>query len=266
MLKFPLLFNGIGIRYASVWIKITRNMGSSQFAPESKWVRKTSCQCYAQRINKEGTKMNIIESLNWRYATKEFDASKKVSQENLDVIIESLRLTASSYGLQPWKFLIISNQKIKDSLLEHSWGQKQVVDCSHHIVLCHPKTLDDGNIDAFIASMAKARHQSLEGLKAYEQIMKGSLSNMNQSEKSAWMKNQVYIALGNLLTTCALMRIDACPMEGIVREKYDEILGLQGKGLASAVACPIGYRKETDKYASAPKVRFSKSDVFDFLD
>ena len=204
--------------------------------------------------------------MNWRYATKEFDPSKKIPKEDLDIITESLRLTASSFGLQPWKFLIISNQEIKNSLLEHSWGQKQVTECSHHVVFCYPSEFNDKNVDAFIADTAKTRNQSLEDLKGYENVMKGYLSQIEESQKKVWMKDQVYIALGNLMTTCALMKIDACPMEGINQAKYDEVLGLKEKGLMSAVACPIGYRMDSDKYASAPKVRFPKSEIIEHLD
>jgi nitroreductase/dihydropteridine reductase len=210
--------------------------------------------------------MNIIESLNWRYATKEFDPSKKISAEDLETLSESLRLTASSFGLQPWKFLIISNEEVKKSLLEYSWNQKQVVDCSHHIVFCYPRKFDNTNVDAFLADTAKTRNQSLEDLEGYGQIMKGFLSNMDEDKKNTWMKDQVYIALGNLLTTCALMKVDACPMEGIVQDKYDEILGLKEQGLMTAFACPIGYRKDSDKYSTAPKVRFAKSKIIEYLD
>jgi len=209
--------------------------------------------------------MNIIESLNWRYATKEFDPSRKVSSEDLEIISESLRLTASSFGLQPWKFLIISNEEIKKTLLEYSWNQTQVIDCSHHIVFCYPSEFNEQNVDAFLADTAKTRNQTLEDLEGYGKIMKGFLSNMDEDKKKNWMKDQVYIALGNLLTVCALMKIDACPMEGIVQDKYDEILGLKEKGLLSAFACPIGYRKDSDKYSKATKVRFSKSEVIDYL-
>lgn len=210
--------------------------------------------------------MNITELLNWRYATKEFDPSKKISAEDLETISESLRLTASSFGLQPWKFLIISNEEIKKSLLEHSWNQHQVVDCSHHIVFCYPRQFGDSNVDAYLADTAKTRNQSLEELEGYGKMMKGFLSNMDEDRKSSWMKNQLYISLGNLLTTCALMKVDACPMEGIVQEKYDEILGLPEKGLMSAFACPIGYRKDSDKYSMLAKVRFPKATVIDYLD
>jgi nitroreductase len=209
--------------------------------------------------------MNIIEALNWRYATKEFDSSKKVSDTDLETITESLRLSASSFGLQPWKFLVISNQDVKNSLLEHSWGQKQVTDCSHHIVFCYPSNFNDENVDLFLADTAKTRGQSLEDLEGYGKIMKGFLSQFDEAQKRTWMKDQVYIALGNLLTTCALMNIDACPMEGINQVKYDEVLGLSDKGLMSTVACPIGYRSSSDKYAILPKVRFEKSEVIEFI-
>ncbi|WP_127716791.1 NAD(P)H-dependent oxidoreductase [Halobacteriovorax sp. HLS] len=209
--------------------------------------------------------MNIIEALNWRYATKEFDSTKKVSQKDLDTINESLRLTASSFGVQPWKFLVISNQEVKNSLLEHSWGQKQVVDCSHHIVMCTPLDYVDQDVDAFIESTAQARSQSVSDLEGYSKVVKNFLSYKNLEQKQQWMKDQVYIALGNLLTTCALLKIDACPMEGIIKEKYDEVLGLKEKGLTAIVACPIGYRADSDKYATAAKVRFPLEKIIEHI-
>ncbi len=210
--------------------------------------------------------MNIIESLNWRYATKEFDKTKRISSEDINTIAESLRLTPSSFGLQPWKFLIVSNQEIKDSLLPHSWNQKQVTDCSHHIIFCLPTEFNESHIDAFINDTAETRGQDIADLEGYSQMMKGFLSSKSDEQKRVWMKNQIYIALGGLMTTCALMKIDACPMEGIIASKYDEVLGLSSKGLMTAVACPIGYRASSDKYASAPKVRFPLNDVVEFLD
>ncbi len=209
--------------------------------------------------------MNIIESLNWRYATKEFDPSKKVSDADLETITESLRLSASSFGLQPWKFLVITNQEIKETLTGHSWNQKQVTDCSHHIVLCTYKEFNDSHVDAFVKDIMETRGQSHEEVKGYEDVMKGFLSRMDDAKKLVWMKNQVYLALGNLLTTCAMMNIDACPMEGIIAPKYDEVLGLAEKNLTTSVACPIGYRAESDKYAIAPKVRFPKSVVVETI-
>jgi len=208
--------------------------------------------------------MNIIESLNWRYAAKEFN-EKKISDTDVNIIAESLRLSASSFGLQPWKFLIISDQEVQNSLIEHSWGQKQVANCSHLIVLCTPEDFNDQNVDDYINDTAKTRDQSAEDLEGYSKMMKGFLSSKDINQKQVWMKDQVYIALGNLLTTCAVMNIDSCPMEGIVQNKYDEILNLKSKGLKSIVACPIGYRSENDKYATAKKVRFPLEKVVEFI-
>ncbi len=215
-------------------------------------------------LRNTGEMMNIIEALNWRYATKEFNPSKKISKKDLAIIQESLRLSASSFGLQPWKFLIIENEDIRRSLLKHSWGQKQVVDCSHHIVFCVPRHFGEKNIDLFIKDVAKTRGQTLEELSGYAKIMKDFLSHKSEDQRFEWMKNQAYLALGSLLNTCAIMNIDSCPMEGIVQEKYDEVLGLEAKGLKSVVACPIGYRDE-DKYATAEKVRFEASQVTEII-
>lgn len=205
--------------------------------------------------------MSIIEDLKWRYATKEFDSTKKVSLEDLDKLLEALILTPSSYGLQAWKFVVVENQQIKENLLEHSWNQKQIVDSSHVIVLCQPTKFGDSDIDRFIESTAQIRGQSIESLSDYANIMKGTLSQMDESAINQWMRNQVYIALGNIMTVCANLKIDACPMEGFISQKYDEVLGLSEKGLTSVVVLPIGYRTENDNYASMKKVRYPKDQV-----
>ncbi|MCP4914675.1 MAG: NAD(P)H-dependent oxidoreductase [Oligoflexia bacterium] len=205
--------------------------------------------------------MKIIEDLNWRYATKEFDSSKKVSNEDLNTILDSLILSPSSFGLQTWKFVVVEKQDLKDKLLEHSWNQKQVVDASHVIVLCRPTTFGDAEVDKFLESTASHRGQDLESLKGYGDMMKGFLSRMDEEGKAQWMKNQVYIALGNVMTVCANMRIDACPMEGFIAPKYDEVLGLADHGLTSVVVLPIGYRADSDKYATAKKVRYSQEEL-----
>lgn len=208
---------------------------------------------------------NLIESLNWRYATKEFDSTKKVSDKDLETLIESLRLSASSFGLQPWKFFIISNKEVKEQLLPHSWNQKQVVDCSHHIVFCAPSSFGDTDIDRFLTSTAEQRNAPLETLDGYGKMMKGFLANKSEEQKYEWMKNQIYIALGSFLVSCAHMGIDSCPMEGIIQSKYDETLGLKEKGWRSVVACPIGYRSSDDKYANLAKVRYSAKDIIEFI-
>lgn len=210
--------------------------------------------------------MNHIEKLEWRYATKEFDASKKLSKEQVDTLAESLRLAASSFGLQPWTFYIISNEEVKEKLLPHSWNQKQVVDCSHQIVFCTMTDFGASDVERYIEDIAKTRGQSTEELEGYSKVMKGFLSGKDKEDVLTWAKNQVYIALGSFLTTCAELEIDACPMEGIVQSEYDKVLGLKEKGLTSVVACPVGFRASEDKYAKLSKVRFPLEDVVKFID
>lgn len=204
---------------------------------------------------------NLIDDLNWRYATKEFDSSKKISNSDFNVLAESLRLSPSSFGLQPWKFVLVENEQIRQSLVGHSWNQKQVVDASHLFVLARVNDLGDSLVDNYLEDMIKTRGGSREDLKGFEDMMKGFLANMNDDQKSHWANLQIYIALGQLMTTAAHMRIDACPMEGFSKAEYDKILGLQEKGLSSVVVCPVGYRKESDKYATAPKVRFPMDEL-----
>ena len=203
----------------------------------------------------------IIEDLNWRYAVKAFDDSKKVSSEDLDTIIEAFRLTASSFGLQPWKLVVVQDQAVKDSLVEHSWGQGQIANCSDLLVLARKNDFSDENIDEYIASTMETTWASQEDLQWYEDMMKGFLGRMDEDKKQVWVNKQIYIALGNLMTVCANMRIDSCPVEGFIGPKYDEILGLTEKGLGSVVVLPIGYRAEDDKYASNKKVRFATDEV-----
>ncbi|WP_372655733.1 NAD(P)H-dependent oxidoreductase [Halobacteriovorax sp.] len=210
--------------------------------------------------------MNHIEKLEWRYATKEFDATKKLSEEQVKTLAESLRLAASSFGLQPWTFYIISNDDVKQKLLPHSWNQKQVVDCSHQIVFCTMTDFGASNVEKYIQDIASTRGQSVEELEGYSKMMKGFLSGKGKEEVLTWAKNQVYIALGSFLTTCAELEIDACPMEGIVQSEYDSILGLKDKGLTTVVACPVGFRAEGDKYAELSKVRFPLEEVVKFID
>nr|MDD3719735.1 NAD(P)H-dependent oxidoreductase [Candidatus Gracilibacteria bacterium] len=209
---------------------------------------------------------NIIEALNWRYATKVFDKTKKVSKEDLDEIIESFILTASSYGVQPWKLLVIENQDVKNSLLEASYGQAQVTDCSHLLVLCRLTNIGNSHIDKYMDSTSKIRGIPRESLSGFENLVKGFIGSLDETTKSKWAGNQVYIALGNLLTVLAMKKIDSCPMEGFVPSKYDEILNLKEKGLASVLVLPIGYRSEEDKYANLKKVRFDMGEVVEIID
>jgi nitroreductase/dihydropteridine reductase len=205
-------------------------------------------------------RMGTIEDLNWRYATKVF-SKKKIPQKDLDELLETLRLAPSSFGLEPWKFIVVSDEKTREKLREAAWGQSQVTDASHLIVLCIRKNLDEKYVKNFIERMAKTRNTTTDSLKGYEKMLLDFVNGMTPAAIEEWSKKQVYLALGVLLTAAAQKRIDAGPMEGFNPAKFDEILGL--KDVKSTVICALGYRGE-DKYAAAKKVRLDRKDAFVF--
>ncbi len=205
---------------------------------------------------------SLLQQLNWRYATKKFDPSKKISATDWAVLEQALILTPSSYGLQPWKFIVVTDQALKAQLRPASWNQSQVEDCSHLVVLTAKKDVTEADLDQFIARTAEVRGASIESLAGYKGYMLGDLvKGPRHAFIHEWAARQTYIALGSLMTAAALLGVDACPFEGIEPAKYDAILGLEGSGYATISACPMGYRAEDDKYASAPKVRFTAKDV-----
>ena len=207
---------------------------------------------------------SLLQQLNWRYATKKFDASKKISATDWSVLEQVLVLTASSYGLQPWKFIIVTDSALKTKLRPASWNQAQVEDCSHLVVFTAKQDISEADVDRFVARIAEVRGASVESLAGYKGFMVGDLvSGARHAIIQEWAARQTYIAMGNLLTSAAVLGIDACPFEGIEPAKYDEILGLKDSGYATVAACPLGYRAADDKYASAPKVRFKAKDVID---
>ena len=206
----------------------------------------------------------LIDSLKWRYATKKFDSSKKLSDEQVSTLAESLQLSASSFGLQPWKFIFVSDQDIKRELFEHSWKQNQVKDCSHHLVFCHKEDFTHQDVDHFLESCVDQRSVELESLKSYGDVIKAFLAKRPKEQKQQWMKDQVYLALGGLLVTCAVLQIDACPMEGIVPKEYDRVLGLDQSGWMTTVACALGFRSSDDKYSKLAKVRYPLEEVVEF--
>ena len=208
---------------------------------------------------------DLIDQLQWRYATKKFDVSKTIQNKVWSAIASSLVLTPSSFGLQPWHFVAIRDQKIKEELLAHSWGQAQVTDCSHFVVLTAKTSMTEAEIDSFLARTIEIRGGKIDQLNPYRDMMVGFTKNMDEAAKLQWAKLQTYIALGQLMTTAALLGVDACPMEGIAPTEYDRILGLEKKGLTTSVACALGYRCSEDKYANAPKVRFDESDILTLL-
>lgn len=203
----------------------------------------------------------ILTALNWRYATKVFDPAKKIPAETWGALEESLILTPSSYGLQPWKFLIVQDAELREQLVAHSWRQRQVADCSHLVVMAVKKAYSLDDLDAFITRMAEVRGGTAEALAGFRKMVAGTQAQGYMTKE--WAKMQAYIALGQFMTSCALLGIDTCPMEGFVPAKYDELLGLEAQGLTTAVLCPAGYRHADDRYASLPKVRFTNADVIE---
>jgi nitroreductase len=203
----------------------------------------------------------ILTALNWRYATKVFDPAKKIPAETWAALEESLILTPSSYGLQPWKFLIVQDAELREQLVAHSWRQRQVADCSHLVVMAVKKAYSPEDLDAFITRMSEVRGGTAEALAGFRKMVAGTQAQGYMTKE--WAKMQAYIALGQFMTSCALLGIDTCPMEGFVPAKYDELLGLEAQGLTTAVLCPAGYRHADDRYASLPKVRFTNADVIE---
>ena len=199
--------------------------------------------------------MELIESLNWRYATKKFDPNKKIKPEDLETIKEAVRLSASSYGLQLYKVLVIEDPEIREKLKPASWGQTQITDASQLFVFCNFTDVIDKNIDDYLDLKAVTQDLDRGGLVDYGNMMKGAVSGMTAEIKSQWTARQTYIALGNLLAACSMLRIDACPMEGFEPAKYNEILGLNEKGLNAAVIATVGYRSEEDHTQGLKKVR-----------
>ncbi len=202
----------------------------------------------------------VIEQLKWRYATKKFDPIKKIPSEIWQTLTESLVLTPSSFGLQPWKFFIVTDTVLRQQLVEHSWGQKQVVDASHLVVLTIKKEVNEAEVDHYIESIAQIRQVGVESLEGFGNVIKGFLKKPPVDLKE-WATRQVYIALGQFMTTAAFLEIDTCPMEGFNPTKYDELLGLAPLGYESVLVCPAGYRAADDKYAALPKVRYPSPEV-----
>ncbi len=204
----------------------------------------------------------LIGQLNWRYATKQFDPARKISAPDWAALEEALVLTPSSIGLQPWTFLVIDDPAVRAKLLLASYGQPQVVDASHLVVLATKANYSEADVDAHVRQAAKIRSVSVESLDGLRSMaVRSIVQGMNETERRIWAVNQTYIALGNLVTSAALLGIDAAPMEGFERTRYDDILGLTAKGLTASVIAALGYRKESDKYASLAKVRFPREEV-----
>lgn len=207
--------------------------------------------------------MKLLEHLKWRYATKKFDPTKKVSSNDLEKIKQAIQLSVSSYGLQLYKVLIIENPEVRAQLKPASWNQSQITDASHLFVFCNYTDATSEAINEFIKQTADARNQDLNRLNGYGDFIKSKLAEKSETEKASWLKSQTYLALGNLLNACAELKIDACPMEGFEPEAYNKILGLDKLGLNAAVIAPIGYRHDEDHTIGQIKVRKSMNLLFE---
>ena len=207
-------------------------------------------------VNREA----IVNQLKWRYATKMFDPSKKIPDADWKTLEQTLVLSPSSYGIQPWKFFVVSDAKQRQTLRGAAWNQSQVTDASHLIVFAVRKDLNAGDIDRYVARISEVRGVPVEALAGYRGMMVGSLARPVE-KVTDWSARQAYIALGGFLTVAALLGVDACPMEGFDSAKFDEILGLGDKGYASVVIATAGYRAADDASAKYPKVRFATEEV-----
>ena len=208
----------------------------------------------------------LLQQLHWRYATKKFDPTKKIPDDVWQTLEQSLVLAPSSFGLQPWKFFVVTNPELREQLVEHSWGQRQVADASHLVVLAIKKDVGAEDVDRYVDLMVNVRQVPADSLQGMANMIKGFLEKppypLNMDE---WATRQVYLALGQFMTSAALLEIDTCPMEGFNPAKFNELLGLTEQGYAAVVLCPTGYRAEDDKYASLPKVRYPNDVVIDYI-
>lgn len=208
----------------------------------------------------------LLESLNWRYATKTFDALKKIPAATWKALEETLVLSPSSFGLQPYRFLIVTDPALRAKLQPHSWNQTQVVDASHYVVFAARTAMTETEIDRFLERVVEVRGIPRESLEGYRGMMYGSLlSPGSESRIPHWAALQAYIALGNLMTSASLLGVDTCAIEGFAPAEYDALLGLKEQGYASVVCCALGYRSAEDKYAALAKVRFPNTDLIKII-
>lgn len=199
--------------------------------------------------------MNTIENLEWRYAVKKFDDQKFLLDAQIDTLKKAFNLTATSYGLQPIKLVIIKNKEIQQQLVPHSWNQQQVLQASHLLVICIDTKLDESDVEKYFERVQEIRNTPDEIINGFRDYLKNTIASKSVDDLLSWGKNQAYLALGNLLTVCANEKIDSCPMEGFIPEKYDEVLNLQEKNLTSVLVLPVGFRAEDDIMNNQKKVR-----------
>lgn len=207
--------------------------------------------------------MDLTSFYKWRYATKKFDPDKTVDEKDINILKESIRLSPSSYGLQLFKVLVIENKELKEKLKGVSFNQPQISDCSALFVFCNFTKVTSSDIDGFIHLKSSVQDIMISNLKKYSDFLKSTLLSMPSEEVSIWTANQVYIALGNLMTSCAALKIDSCPIEGFQADKYNEILNL--KNMNAAVVASVGYRSNDDLSQENKKVRKNSASLFEHI-
>jgi len=208
----------------------------------------------------------LLEALNWRYATKKFDPTRRISNADWEALEESLRLAPSSYGLQPWRFYVVQNSQVRQQLRVASWNQSQVTDASHYVVIAFQESVGEADIRKFIETTAMIRGADVASLERYRKVIEGDLLTGTRSKEiSTWSQRQTYIAMGFVMLAAALLKIDSCPMEGIEADEYDRILGLAGSGFKTVAGVALGYRHAEDKYALSKKVRYPASEIIRYL-
>lgn len=207
---------------------------------------------------------DFIESLNWRYATKKYDASKKVSNNDLETLKEAVQLSVSSAGLQPYRVVVVESDEAKKKLAEGAMGNNKNVftDASHLFIFAVEKNLGDEHVEDYMNNISETRNVEKESLKDFEGMIKGSIDSRNDKENESWAGKQAYIALSNLINAAAVLKIDSTPMEGFDGKKIDEILNLNEKGLTTSVIAAVGYRHSEDNFQNLKKVRKPKQELF----
>jgi nitroreductase len=204
----------------------------------------------------------LLDNLNWRYATKKFDATKKISSEDLNTLKEAVRLSASSYGLQPYKVIIVENPEIREKLKAAAYGQTQITDASHLFIFANDLNAGPESVDAYIKNISETRNLPTDALAGFSDMMKGTIANLSQEAKNIWTAKQTYIALGTLLSAAAELKIDTTPMEGFNPASFNEILGFDKLGLNASVIATVGYRHNEDDTQHYKKVRKSHENLF----
>lgn len=209
--------------------------------------------------------MKIIDNLKWRYATKKFNPELRISNENMELLKEAVNLTASSYGLQPYKVLIIEKADIREKLKAAAWGQNQITDSSALFLFCNFTEVGAGKVDSYLKLRADINNLNVADSKDYGDMMKSMLASLTPEQISVWTSKQTYIALGTLLAASSELKIDSCPMEGFDKDQFDKILGLKERGLTASVLAAVGYRDDGDPFLAFKKVRKPLNEMFETI-